>query len=269
VKIDAAINSIRSLDDLAEMNTPVHVLDPRAKVLVILLFVLTTVSFPKYEIAGLMPLFFYLVLIAALGQIPWKTMARYLVLAAPFAIFVGMFNPLLDQDIIIRWEKVGISGGWISFLSIILKFMLTASAALILVATTGYVSICGALGHMGMPRILVVQFLFLFRFIFILTDEASRMMRAHTLRAGSDRGALIHVWGSLAGHLLLRAHDRGQRLYAAMLARGFDGKLRSVRNWNWNAKDTLVVLLSSAFFALVKFGNIVEALGDAITRSAA
>jgi len=69
--------------------------------------------------------------------------------------------------------------------------------------------------------------------------------------------------------VLLRAHDRGQRLYAAMLARGFDGKLRSVRNWNWNAKDTLVVLLSSAFFALVKFGNIVEALGDAITRSAA
>lgn len=262
MKIHNAARNIISLDELAGVDSVIHRIDPRAKVFAILLFIVTATSFPKYELAGLMPLFLYIVVMAELGRIPWKILLQYLAFASPFALLVGIFNPLIDERIIVQVGNIGISGGWISFISIILKFLATTSAALMLIASTGYVSICNALGRMGMPRILVVQFLFIFRFIFILIDEASRMSRAYTLRATSDKGVVLHIWGSLAGHLLLRAYDRGQRLYTAMLARGFEGEIKSSKTSIWKDSDTLFIILSLAFFALIRFGNIVQAIGS-------
>jgi cobalt/nickel transport system permease protein len=107
-----------------------------------------------------------------------------------------------------------------------------------------------------------MQFLMLYRFIFILTAEASRMVRAHSLRSVGPARTTIRVWASLAGHLLLRAYDRGQRVHAAMLARGFDGTPRSLRASRWSLADTAFVLGCGLFLALVRFGHPVDRLGS-------
>lgn len=259
--VDAAIRDVHLLDRLASVDSPVHRLDPRAKLAVTAAFLVTVVSFPKYEVSELLPLCLYPVALIAVGRVPVRVLARYLLLASPFAVLVGIFNPLLDRETALQLGPLAISGGWISFVSILVRFLLTVSAALVLLACTGYVSVCVALGRLGAPRLLVTQFLLLYRFVFILTEEAARMARAYALRSRTKRGPSIRVWGSLAGNLLLRAYDRGQRLHTAMLCRGFDGTLRPARRLRWSWADTGFVVGWLAFFALVRFGHCAERLG--------
>jgi cobalt/nickel transport system permease protein len=261
-RIDAGIGDLDTLDRLAAQDSPIHRLDPRAKVIATAFFLLTVVSFGKYDIAGLTPLFLYPAVLLTVGLVPLRVVLRYLLIACPFALLVGVFNPLIDRAIVVHWGGIGISGGWLSFGSILLRFLLTASAVLLLLACTGYVSVCAALGRLGAPHLLTMQFLMLYRFIFILTAEASRMVRAHSLRSVGPARTTIRVWASLAGHLLLRAYDRGQRVHAAMLARGFDGTPRSLRASRWSLADTAFVLGCGLFLAFVRFGHPVDRLGS-------
>jgi cobalt/nickel transport system permease protein len=156
---------------------------------------------------------------------------------------------------------LGISGGWISFFSILLRFMMTVGVALILVATTGYHAVCMALEKMGVPQVFVVQLLFLHRYLFVLVDEASRMVRARSLRSFQGKGLSMRVFGSMAGHLLLRTMDRAQRIHQAMLCRGFDGNLRPFHPLKVRAWEVLFLLGWSAFFLLMRFYNVPRFLG--------
>src|SRR3989304_9280785 len=115
--------NIGYLDTLSYKNTPVHRLDPRVKILVSFIFIFFVVSFPKYEVAGLMPFFIYPVFLLAVGDIPLKAIVKKVLFVSPFAIFIGIFNPLLDTDVILPPFGIPISGGWISFFSIIIKFI--------------------------------------------------------------------------------------------------------------------------------------------------
>jgi len=260
-QFESALNDIRALERLAARDSPVQRLDPRAMVIVTAAFLITVVSFPKYEIAGLVPLVLYPAILVAVGNLPLRVLVRYLLLAAPFAVLVGLFNPLLDRAITARLGALAVSGGWLSFLSILARFLLTVSAALLLLAATGYSALCSALGRLGMPRLLTTQFLLLYRFIFIVADEAQRMVRAYVLRSRRAGGMPLRVWSSLTGNLLLRAYDRGLRVHTAMLSRGFDGFMRSRHTPHWSWLDSGFVLACAGFFLLARFGHPAELLG--------
>jgi len=266
VRIHTTVTDIGALDGLASQDTWVHYLDPRAKIAATAMFLATVVSFPKYEIAEMMPLFLYPAALSAVGQVPAKLLFRYLLLASPFAVLVGVFNPLLDREVVVHWGSWAVTGGWLSFFSILIRFALTVSAALVLLACTGYVSVCAALDRFGAPRLLTMQFLMLYRFIFILSDEASRMVRAHGLRSEGGRKPTLGVWGSLAGHLLLRAYDRGLRVHRAMLARGFDGTLHPPHGFQWRWADSFFLAGCGLFLVLVRFGHVAEWIGTWVLR---
>ena len=85
------------LDRLSYLDSPAHRLDPRAKLLATLAFVVAVVSFPKYEVSALTPFVFFPLLLAGAGGIPLGLIARRVVIVSPFAIMIGLFNPLLDR----------------------------------------------------------------------------------------------------------------------------------------------------------------------------
>ena len=143
--IDRGGYEIGYLDTLSRKDTFVHALDPRAKILTTLLFVVLVVSFDRYEVSGLLPFFLYPVFMAAAGGVPAGYLLRRLAVAAPFAIMIGMFNPLLDRQEAMRIGWIPVSAGWISLLSMAIRFALTVGAAITLVAVTGFDSICCAL----------------------------------------------------------------------------------------------------------------------------
>src|SRR4030042_5550111 len=175
--------NIGYLDTRSYKNTFVHRLDPRVKLFVSFIFILFVVSFPKYELSGLMPFFIYPVFLLTAGDIPLKAIVKKVLFVSPFAIFIGIFNPLIDTNVIIKLFGVPVTGGWVSFFSIIVKFILTVSTALLLIAVTSFPGICEALERLKLPKIFVVQLLFLYRYLFVLFEETLRMVRAREARS--------------------------------------------------------------------------------------
>jgi len=256
-----ALDTLRSFDALATRDTNLARRDPRAKLVATLLFIVTVVSFDRYSVAQLLPLALFPTVLAAQGELPARVLLRALALASPFALMVGIFNPLLDRSPMLVLAGVAISGGWISFASILLRFALTAAAALVLLAGTGMPALCAALARLGLPRVFTVQLLFLHRYLFVLAGETQRMTTAHQLRGGGARMNLA-VHASLLGHLLLRAFARARRIHGAMLARGFDGELHLADRWRWQLADTLFIVGWCAYFVAVRRVDVPHLIGS-------
>ena len=155
--IEKALNSIGSLNLLSLQDTPVHRLDPRSKIIVTIFFIFVTVSFSKYALSGLLPLIIFPVATMSLGRITLKSIGLKILAVSPFAIAIGIANPFIDRQIIMNIGKLGISGGTVSFISIIIKFVLTVGTALTLVATTGFETMCAGLIRLKNPRVYAVQ----------------------------------------------------------------------------------------------------------------
>ncbi|MDW7711763.1 MAG: cobalt ECF transporter T component CbiQ [Deferrisomatales bacterium] len=262
--IDASFFDIGRLDRLARQDTPVHRLDPRVKLLTTLAFLVSVVSFGKYEVSALLPFFLYPIALGSAGRIPFGYVGKRLLAVAPFALLVGIFNPFLDRETLLHLGSFEVSGGWVSFLSIQLRFTLTVGTALILIATTSFQGLCGALQRLGTPQVLTVQLLFLYRYLFVLGEEALRLVRARALRSFGRRGTGMRVYGSLVGHLLLRTLDRAQRIHLAMRCRGFTGEIRGLGRLRLGLPEAAFAGGWCAAFVALRLVNVPHLLGSLV-----
>jgi cobalt/nickel transport system permease protein len=185
---------------------------------------------------------------------------------SPFALLIGIFNPLMDRDILITLGGLDITGGWVSFVSILLRFFLTVGAALVLIAATGFNAVCMGLEKLGTPRVFVVQLMFLYRYIFVLVDEAARMVRARSLRSFGHNGTGLRVFGNMVGQLLLRTMDRAQRIHLAMRCRGFDGQIHLMKRLKIGPREIFFTVGWSALFIVMRFYNFPQLVGSAFTE---
>lgn len=248
------------LDRHAYLDSVIHRLDPRAKVLATLVFILAVVSFDKYTVSPLLPFLAFPVAIAVLGFVPFRLIVRRFALALPFILLIGIFNPLLDRAVMVEVAGLHVSGGWVSFTSIFFRGLLCVTAGIVLIATTSMPRVAEALGGLRFPRVLVVQLLLLYRYLFVLMDEAGRMRRARALRAGTAKTSLRDATGMLTT-LLLRTVDRSEDIWRAMLVRGFEGELRSPRRLRWYFSDTVFLVLVTAGCVALRMNPIANRLG--------
>ncbi len=257
-------NHFKYFDELVAKRTVIHRIHPVAKLLTTVFFLLVVVSFGKYEIIPLLPLFLYPVVLISLADLPAGELFKRTLIAAPFALGIGIFNPFFDHTGFIIGQYT-ISGGWLSFISIVLRVELTVLAALILVAVSGIGEVATALFKLRFPRLLVIQLLFMYRYLSLLIEGTARIVRANSLRSAYRQGLQFKVWGSLVGQLLLRTIDRAERIYQAMRCRGFEGKFRLIRQEKFRIQDGIFILIWSGFFLLVRFVNLPEFIGRIIT----
>ncbi len=263
--LESGLYDLGRLDRLSSLDTPAHRLDPRAKVLTTMVYLVCVVSFGTYELLPMLPFLLFPVAMISAGGLPGGFLMRKLAAVAPFALLVGAFNPLLDQTVITEVAGIGITGGWVSFTSIMLRFLLTTLAALVLVATTGMAGVCAGLQRLGLPDVLSTQLLLLYRYLFVLGEEVMRMARARSLRAVGQRGMGMGVYVSMLGNLLLRTYARADRLYRAMLARGFTGNVRTVSTPRFTARDAVFVAGWSAAFVTMRAIDVPTLLGTLVT----
>ncbi|MDP2004154.1 MAG: cobalt ECF transporter T component CbiQ [Rubrivivax sp.] len=261
--LQAALADLRRLDELAARDTRLTRLDPRAKLVTTFAFVLVVVSFERHAVAALLPLALFPIVLASMGEVPAAALLRKLALAAPLALLVGLPNPWLERTPVLLFGETTLAAGWWSLASILLRFVLTVGAALVLVAGTGITALCAALAQLGVPRVFTVQLLFLYRYSFVLGAEAARLSTARQLRSAGRRASFASH-GPLLGHLLLRAFGRAGRIHQAMVARGFDGELRNLRRWRWQPPDTCFVLGWCSVFALLRSVDVPALMGRAL-----
>ena len=112
-----------------------------------------------------------------------------------------------------------------------------------------------------LPRLLVAIFGMMWRYLFVLVDEAMRMTRARTSRSGQlDNPAFkpggkltwrAKTTGGMVGSLFIRSFERSDRIYTAMLSRGYDGEIRSFPLPNISPKNWFVLAAGYAFLLLM------------------
>ncbi len=264
--VESGVYQLGWLDEFSRHDSPVHRIDPRAKVVTTFVFLVCVVSFGKYDVLGLLPFVLFPLVLATDSGMPAVELWRRLMVAAPFALVVGIFNPLLDREVIAHVGAIPITGGMVSYLSIIMRFLLTTSTALLLIATTSMPDVCAAIDRLGVPNVLATQLLFLYRYIFVLAEEVLRLARARSLRAFGRRGLGMRVYGNILGHLLLRTIARSQRVFSAMQCRGFNGQIRTRRKLGMHTRDWAFVFGWSAVFVFFRLVDVTLLLGDLAMR---
>jgi len=250
-----------SLDKQGYIDSPVHRLDPRAKVIVTLVYIVTVVSYPKYSISPMFPFILYPMALAILGFMRLKSILKQIALAMPFLVLIGLFNPILDRRPLLEINGFVINGGWVSFASILLRGLLCISAVTVLIGTTSFPRIAEALGALGVPRVLVVQLMFLYRYLFLLVAESQRMNSAKALRSGASKTSLSTA-ASMLSVLLTRTMDRGDSIWMAMKARGFSGEMKTAQRAKWRSSDTIFVVIVIVACILLRIFPITQIIGD-------
>ena len=118
LNIERSIFNIDHLEILARKRTPVHKLDSRVKLITTIIFIVAVISFEKYEIAGLMPFFFFPLFISIIGDIPSSFILKKILLLSPFILFIVILNPFIGSQTLHMIGPYKISSGWISSMAI-------------------------------------------------------------------------------------------------------------------------------------------------------
>ena len=263
--IARSFSDLNFLDYLSTGDSPLHRLDPRAKLLTVMAFIIAVVSFPRYEISSLLPFFFFPAVMIPLAGIPARYLFRKYIVLLPFAILIGISNPFFDREIMLFIGPLPVTGGMVSFLSILIRFTLTVLAAFILIAVTGFNGVCLALERFRVPQVFCIQLMMLYRYIFVLSSEALRMARARELRSLGKKGQGPRSYTSLIGHLLLRTWERARRIHMAMLSRGFQGDFYVRRPLSLKEHDVTFCLVWILLFILFRFVNLPVLAGIILT----
>ena len=264
INIANALYNIRLLDDLAKKDTPIHALHPLVKLLTTVIYLAVVMSFDRYEISNLLPFIFFPMVLTLLADLPLMPIVHRLIMVMPLIIGIGILNPIIDNHTI-TILGVNFSRGWIAFLSLFIKCILSVAAGILLIATTGMDRLAAAMRMLKIPKIFVLQLLLTYRYITVLMEEFLRMTQAYSLRAPEQKGISKNNLGSFAGQLILRTFDRAERVYQAMLLRGFTMEYSAGCIEKANFKDLTFFTGWSLFFVIAKIYNLPLFLESLIT----
>jgi len=209
------------------------------------------ITVPRYALAS--PLFIIFPAVLLLwGGIPLAFVAKHTLITSPFILCLVIFSPVFDRTPV-RLGSITIAGGWITAASVMLRFVLGMAALIGLASTTRFPELLKGLEQLRVPRLLVTQLRFLYRYLFLLVEQAMHLRQARRAR-DAGRGPAVWRWRAGAGQigvLFLRTLEGAERMHLAMIARGYDGTIRLLRPLSWHAADTLFLAATGAYLAAV------------------
>lgn len=219
-------------------DSPLHRLDARVKLVTTLLVMIGILITPERAWPAYPLLWALLASLAAIGGLGvwrvtrWGGAALLFGLAAVTLVFTVPGAPVITLAGITVTDA-----GLSRFMAIMLKSWLAAQAALLLTMTTHFTDLTAALGALGLPDSLLLVFGLMYRYLSTLIEEAERLLRARAARSGATSqrrsggrlGWRAQVAGGMIGSLFLRSYERSERVYAAMLARGYATPMKSAR----------------------------------------
>lgn len=226
------------IDRYEARDSLLHRLDPRVKVVVTLLFILSNVLLPDGAWPAYLAAWFFLLLAVSLARLSPLFVLRRSLLALPFVLAAVSVLFTVPGETRLSWQIGTLSltvsdQSLIRFGSILVRSWLSVQMAILLTATTQFPDLMHALRHLKVPALLVAIIAFMYRYLSVLVDEARRLLRAREARsaqgpqgtAGRSLRWRAQVAGGMVGQLFLRSMERSDRVYGAMVARGYRGQL--------------------------------------------
>jgi cobalt/nickel transport system permease protein len=225
------------LDRYAVLDSPLHILEPRTKLLAFTALIVAVLSIPAGSGSLFIAYFFATAILMGISQVPLNYILGRTLVILPFIVLASLAVP---------WK--GYAGFGILFIRAVLCLILL----ILLTNTTRFVELLRGLRKLGCPQILVMNLSFLYRYLFVLTEEAMRMKQARDCRrvGRSPFREELKVLSSMLGTLLIRSFERAERMHGAMLSRGYSGDFPVVSPKRFSWHDLVFIAGVTLFIAL-------------------
>lgn len=246
-------------------DSAIHRADARVKLLGALayIFVITATREGDWTALGLLALPVVIVVLAS--RLPLRLVLGRALIALPFLLVAAPLLFTRPGETVAALPVLGwtISDeGAVAVATILGRSWLSVIVAVVLMATTEAPVLLRALRALRLPRLLVASIEFAYRYLFVVTDEASRMLQARANRSAAIEGRRAggsvrwraRVAGNLVGTLFVRSIERSERVHAAMLARGYDGEQRHLAAPRVGAGAAVVAALVVIYGCVVQAG---------------
>jgi cobalt/nickel transport system permease protein len=219
--------------------------DPRAKLIVLLAFLVCVGTFRKLSVPAALALGGLVAAGVILGKLPARGVAARALLVAPFA------GPLAVAS--------ALSGQTGQAISLLMRALLSAAAVVVIVGATPMPRLLRGMEWLGAPRFFVLIVQFLYRYLFLLSEQAQHMRLAALSRGIGPRHAGIRrvLWraaGGAIGVLFVRSHARAAAIHRAMLARGFRGSLVPLAELRMRLADWVFLVAGMTLSAAIRLG---------------
>jgi cobalt/nickel transport system permease protein len=234
------------LDKYSDIESFIHRLDPRTKLLCLVAFVVVVVSTPPNKHVNFAAYAVVLLAVSLLSRIPLGYILKRSCLIIPFGLLAAACLPFWDptgsgHSNDLRVLGLGLSRHGLSVLwNVLIKSWLAVVAMTLLSSSTRFPALLKALTRLHVPNVPVVILSFMYRYVFVVADEAMRMQRAWKSRyLGGNNLRQIPSAGNLIGLLFIRAYERAERIFQSMTSRGFDGRVRTLNQLRLSTSDVL------------------------------
>jgi cobalt/nickel transport system permease protein len=191
--------------------------------------------------------------------VPLAFAFRRVLILSPFILTLCLAVLWYDHS----WHRVAIgawsatvAGGTLTAVSITIKFVLGVLALTALTSTTPFSALLEAMRRLGVPRLLTMQLGFLYRYLFVLLDEAMRVRRGRDFRGAAlaPVGRRLAAVGGIVGSLFVRTLERSDRIHLAMTARGYRGEPHALTVAHLHLADVVVAVAAAAYLVFCRWG---------------
>ncbi|MEW6557864.1 MAG: energy-coupling factor transporter transmembrane component T [Elusimicrobiota bacterium] len=199
-------------DKYSYLETPVHKIPVIIKIISFLIFAISIILFSEWSFLVYLIGFFILVITVYFSKVPVFFIIKKILTIFPFIFIISLcnfFSKSLNYTIIIKT---------------VLNSTLILIAIILLVETTKFPKLLNGLSKLGIPKIIILLLSFIYRYFFVLIDEVEKMVYSAKIR--SYRKLNLKIIANMFGILFVRSYERAERIYSAMVMRGFDGELK-------------------------------------------
>ncbi len=213
-----------ALDEYANLNSLIHQWDVRHKLigLITLMFAFATVN--SWYLIPLMLL--VTLMLYTISKLPLSFLASRLRYPGFFLFGVIILLPFLSGQTII-WQLGFLTirqEGCLAVILIVSRFFAIMTIGLILFGTSSFLTTVKGMRSLGISPIITDMLMLSYRYIFELSHQLNMMLKATKLR-GFQRSKIswinLSVYAALTGSLLVRSYQQAERVYQAMLLRGY------------------------------------------------
>jgi cobalt/nickel transport system permease protein len=197
------------IDRFSRIDSPIHRIATSVKVLAAFIAVIGAIILPISFLWYFLFHGFILIVAAFVSRIPKLFLVKRLLLMEPF---------VLGISVLVLFQPGGIG----TFINVVIKSTLCLSTMLLLSNTTPFSELLSFLKKLYIPGLLVTILALMYRYLFVLIDEAEKMQRARESRTFTRNNS--QIWKTraiLIAQLFVRSTERAERIYLAMLARGW------------------------------------------------
>lgn len=264
------IGSVRELERETDKNSPLHLIDGRVKLVLLIFIIVFAVS--STQIIVMVFLEIYLLLLIFLSNVSFKTSLTRILLLLPFGGAIIVFQPFIHPGNVIWTGAFGlqVTDAGLLWAALLMSRLIVALTSIVLLSSISPMQeVVQSFRKLGMPREFAMILSLMIRFLFMFYDELHRIMHAQRARCfDAFNKKLSYKWrmkqlGYTVAMMFLRAYEQGETIYMSMASRGYsdESRLYRGRDEKIGAREyvfisaTLLLIVCLQIFAMVYFYN--------------